>query len=199
MAILLTNIVSEARRYERRRGLSDFATNDLLRHARASTSFEDSEYSSVESRQLPHRQQISPRQRALRPVLRQPSAIVRPTLNRNRVNSFGSSEEKASNFVQEGWPQQTLNNKRVGVRDIYGHFTRRRQANSNIRYTKRFGPNDGFEWPKEFGSFNNAHNTNRRFGLDETLGYFSSALRLLSYLVRNLLDGEGYDVICTKM
>ena len=187
IAILLTNIVSGARRFERRRGLSDFATNDLLRHARASTSFDESEYPSIESRQLPHRQQIPPRQRALRPVLRQPSATVRPIPNRKRANRFGSSEEEASNFVQEGWPQQTQNKKRVGVRDSFGHFTRRRQGNSNIRYTKRFGPNDGFDWPKEFGTFNNGHNTNRRFGLDETLGYFSSALRLLSYLVRKVV------------
>lgn len=116
IAILLTNIVSGARRFERRRGLSDFATNDLLRHARASTSFDESEYPSIESRQLPHRQQIPPRQRALRPVLRQPSATVRPIPNRKRANRFGSSEEEASNFVQEGWPQQTQNKKRDGAR-----------------------------------------------------------------------------------
>ena len=150
--LLISITLGAAQRFQRRHGLSDFATTDLLRHARASTLSDEVEYPSIESRQLPNRRKFLPRQRALRPVLK-------PRLNRNRVNSLVSSEQQNLNIVQEGLPQQTKNQNRVGVRNIFGDLVRRRQHDSNVPYTKRFGPNDGFEWPKDFGSFSNDHNT----------------------------------------
>ena len=171
IAIEITNHVALAQGFGRRLGLADFATNDLLRHARASTSSEEADYPSIEGRQLPYPQQAPSRQRALRPILRKPSSKSRPASKRNRPN-----REEPSNFV------------RVGIQDKFRPLNQRRYGNSNIWYTKRFGPNDGFTWPNDFGSFNIDHNTNKRSGLDQTLGYFSSALRLLSYLVRKMLE-----------
>ena len=193
ISALLTSDVALAQGFGRRLGLSEFATNDLLRHARASTSSDEAEYPSIESRQLPYQQQAQPRQRALRPILRQPLSKGRPISNRNRLNRFGASEEEASNLVQQGWGQEERKNKRVGIHANFGSFIQRRQGNHNVPNTKRFGPNDGFKWPNNFGNFNvktKGHNTKRRFGLDETLGYFSSVLRLLSYLVRILLENS---------
>lgn len=191
-SILLLNHGAQSQGFGRRLGLADFATNDLLRHARASTSSDEFEYPSVQSRQLPaFEQSVAPKQRSLRPVLRQqspPKGRRNVSKNRNRLNRYRSSEEGSSNFVQEGWPEDIRKNKRVGSQDTYGAYPHRREKNSIRRYTKRFSPNDGFKWPNNFGSYNNDHNSNRRFGLDNPLGYFSSALRLLSYLVRNKLE-----------
>ena len=173
-----------AQGFGRRLGLADFATNDLLRQSRASTSLEEPEYQSIEGRQLPYQPQPPPRQRALRPILRQPLPKGRPISNRNRLNRIGSSEDESSNIVQQGWGQQGRKSVRVGVPNSFALFDQRREENSKIPYTKRFGPNDGFTWPKDFGSFHNNPIKNRRSGLDQTFGYFSSALRLLSYLVR---------------
>lgn len=193
ISALLTSNVALGQGFGRRLGLSEFATNDLLRHARASTSSDETEYPSIESRQLPYQQQAQSRPRALRPVLRQPLSKGRPISNRNRLNRVGASEEEASNLVQQGWGQEERKNKRVGIHGSFGSFVQRRQRNHNVRNTKRFGPNNGFKWPNDFGNFNvntKGAKTNRRFGLDDTLGYFSSALRLLSYLVRILLESS---------
>ena len=190
-SILLLNHGAQSQGFGRRLGLADFATNDLLRHARASTSSDEFEYPSVQSRQLPSfEQSIVPKQRSLRPVLRQsqPKGRRNVSKNRNRLNRYRSSEEGSSNFVQEGWPEDLRKNKRVGSQGTYGAYPHRREKNIIRRYTKRFSPSDGFKWPNNFGSYNNDHNSNRRFGLDNPLGYFSSALRLLSYLVRNKLE-----------
>lgn len=107
--LLISITLGAAQRFQRRHGLSDFATTDLLRHARASTLSDEVEYPSIESRQLPNRRKFPPRQRALRPVLK-------PRLNRNRVNSPVSSEQQNLNTVQEGLPQQTKNQNRDGAR-----------------------------------------------------------------------------------
>ena len=176
-----------AQGFGRRLGLSEFATNDLLRHARASTSSEETAYPSIESRQMPYQEQPRSRQRALRPVQRRPLSKGSPMSNRNNINRFGSPEEESSNLVQQGWGQEGRTNKRVGIPDNVDPFIQRRQGNHPNWYTSRFGPHNGFKWPADFGSFNintKGPSTNRRFGLDDTLGYFSSALRLLSYLVR---------------
>ena len=101
LSALLTSNVSLAQGFGRRLGLAEFATNDLLRHARASTSSDENGYPSIESRQLPNRQQAQSRQRVLRPILRQPSSSGRPISNRNRLNRVSGSEENASNFVQQ--------------------------------------------------------------------------------------------------
>ena len=180
--------------FGRRSGLADFATNDLLRHARASTSFEDKkEGPEVEARQLPPppRRQVL-KQRALKPVRNQ-----RMRLPQNQNGSGRNVAGDVSNLVQgRTWPQKSLNKKGVGVHHRYvGHFPRRRHSgNINLQSKNRFGPSDGFAWPtNNFNNFNiNEHDSSnrRRFGLDETLGYFSTALRLLSYLVRNMTEEE---------
>jgi len=97
VSIALTNHEALAQGFGRRLGLADFATNDLLRHARASTSSDETEYPSTESRQLPYQQQAPSRQRALRPILRKSSPKSRHTSNRNRPN-----REESSNFVRDG-------------------------------------------------------------------------------------------------
>ena len=214
--LLVVTLVAGDRHFGRRSGLPDFATNDLLRHARASsTLLEEYNEQEAESRQLPVRRELRAKQRQLRPVLNsQGPTNVRPIRSRNHGTSVGSAQlDGVSNFIQGEWPRKAQNEKRVGgVQDNFGHFTRRRKGNTIFPYTKRFGPNDGFEWPKNFasfgpnagfewpknfGSYNNDHNSNRRFSLDKTLGYFSAALRLLSYLVRMLL--QGYTAIfCNK-
>lgn len=97
IAIEITNHVALAQGFGRRLGLADFATNDLLRHARASTSSEEADYPSIEGRQLPYPQQAPSRQRALRPILRKPSSKSRPASKRNRPN-----REEPSNFVRDG-------------------------------------------------------------------------------------------------
>ena len=175
-----------AQGFGRRLGLADFATNDLLRQSRASTSLEEPEQQSIEGRQLPFQPQSAPRQRQLRPMLRQPLSKGRPISKRNRPSRINSFEDESSNIVQQGWGQQGRKSVRVGFPNNFVPYDQRREENSKIPHTKRFGPNDGFTWPKDFGNFHSDSIKNRRSGLDQTFGYFSSALRLLSYLVRNI-------------
>jgi len=130
IAALLTSNVALGQGFGRRLGLSEFATNDLLRHARASTSSDETEYPSIESRQLPYQQQAQSRPRALRPVLRQPLSKGRPISNRNRLTRVGASEEEASNLVQQGWGQEERKNKRDGARyDKSGNRIKRPVSN----------------------------------------------------------------------
>ena len=173
-----------AQGFGRRLGLSDFATNDLLRQSRASTSLEEPEYPSIESRQLPFQPQQPSRPRALRPVLRQPLSKGRPISKRNRPSRINSFEDESANIVPQGWGQPGRKSGRVGFPNNFLSFDQRRKENIIIPPTLRFGPNDGFTWPKDFGNFYKEPSKNRRSGLDQTFGYFSSALRLLSYLVR---------------
>lgn len=133
-SILLLNHGAQSQGFGRRLGLADFATNDLLRHARASTSSDEFEYPSVQSRQLPaFEQSVAPKQRSLRPVLRQqspPKGRRNVSKNRNRLNRYRSSEEGSSNFVQEGWPEDIRKNKRDGARyDENGNRVKRPTTN----------------------------------------------------------------------
>ena len=185
LACVVPKNSAAAQGFGRRLGLADFATNDLLRQSRASTSLEEPEYPSIESRQLPFQPQQPSRQRALRPILRQPLSKGRPISKRNRPSRVNSFEDESSNIVPQGWGQPGRKSGRVGFPNNFVRFNQRREEHNNVPHTKRFGPNDGFTWPKGFGNFHKEPSNNRRSGLDQTFGYFSSALRLLSYLVRN--------------
>lgn len=119
-----------AQGFGRRLGLADFATNDLLRQSRASTSLEEPEQQSIEGRQLPFQPQSAPRQRQLRPMLRQPLSKGRPISKRNRPSRINSFEDESSNIVQQGWGQQGRKSVRDGARyDNNGNRIKRPASN----------------------------------------------------------------------